>query len=142
MPELKIRILRRDNYTCRFCGHYDRARMTLDHLIPKGWGGSNDPSNLVATCEKCNGEKASVGLYEVLRRHPEIRKKLGPLLDRATPPKRPEKPEEGEKEAQDVHVKIEVGKFPAASDVLAGAGAFVCPIFEEAWPLKERRKTP
>ncbi len=31
---------------------------TLDHVIPRSRGGSNDPANLKPACRKCNGEKS------------------------------------------------------------------------------------
>ena len=109
----------------------------MDHLVPKSWGGSNDPSNLVAMCEPCNGEKASVGLYEFLRRHPEVRERLGPLIDRSIAARPVEEPFERQKE---VEVEVEVASLPSVSEALDGEGKFVCPIFEEACPLAERRK--
>ena len=32
--------------------------MTMDHIMPRAKGGSNDPSNLQVMCEPCNTKKA------------------------------------------------------------------------------------
>jgi 5-methylcytosine-specific restriction endonuclease McrA len=49
--ETRLRILRRDAYRCHYCG---QAANTVDHVIPKAKGGTDDPSNLVAACARCN----------------------------------------------------------------------------------------
>jgi HNH endonuclease len=57
---LRYEILLRDNHTCRYCGATaTEAPMTVDHVIPKALGGSDDPSNLVAACRDCNAGKSS-----------------------------------------------------------------------------------
>lgn len=58
---LRYEILRRDNYACRYCGRAaPEVKLTVDHVIPESLGGrSDDPGNLVAACEDCNGGKAS-----------------------------------------------------------------------------------
>lgn len=45
------RVLKRDNYTCRYCGSAARC---IDHVWAKSNGGSNEISNLVASCYPCN----------------------------------------------------------------------------------------
>jgi hypothetical protein len=34
--------------------------LRVDHVVPKAIGGSDDPTNLVAACESCNGGKSSL----------------------------------------------------------------------------------
>lgn len=53
-------IYRRDKYTCQLCGKEinDRANLTLDHVKSRKRGGSNEVSNLVTACVKCNCSKA------------------------------------------------------------------------------------
>ncbi len=41
----------RDNYTCQKCGLHG---WHVHHIIPKGMGGSDDPSNLETLCEECH----------------------------------------------------------------------------------------
>jgi len=52
----KREILRRDNYTCQYCG----ARvpyLTIDHIVPRRLGGEYKWDNLVAACPDCNHRK-------------------------------------------------------------------------------------
>ena len=44
-------ILERDRYTCYWCG---RLARTVDHVIARVDGGTDDPLNLVAACGPCN----------------------------------------------------------------------------------------
>lgn len=52
----KREILRRDDYTCQYCGRKMRT-LTLDHVIPRRLGGSHSWDNLVAACSPCNRRK-------------------------------------------------------------------------------------
>lgn len=57
---LRYEVLRRDNYTCRYCGaRAPEAKITVDHVVPVALGGTDEPSNLVAACGDCNGGKTS-----------------------------------------------------------------------------------
>ncbi|MFD9276847.1 HNH endonuclease [Streptomyces mirabilis] len=57
---LRYEILRRDRYTCRYCGaSAPDAPMRVDHVTPVALGGTDHPSNLVAACEPCNSGKSS-----------------------------------------------------------------------------------
>lgn len=55
---LRFEILRRDNHRGRYCGS-DDGPLQIDHVVPVSLGGSDDPSNLVASCIECNVGKAS-----------------------------------------------------------------------------------
>lgn len=58
---LRFEILRRDNYTCRYCGaKAPDVRLTVDHVLPVSLGGTDDAANLVTACVSCNSGKASV----------------------------------------------------------------------------------
>ena len=50
------RIYKRDGYQCVYCGSH--RNLTLDHVIPKSRGGTNEWTNLVTSCQKCNLRKA------------------------------------------------------------------------------------
>lgn len=52
----KREILRRDDYTCQYCGRKMRT-LTLDHVIPRRVGGAHTWENLVAACPSCNRRK-------------------------------------------------------------------------------------
>ncbi len=58
-PRVKLtkrEILRRDHYTCQYCG--SRAPyLTIDHVIPRRLGGTHEWENLVAACPSCNHRK-------------------------------------------------------------------------------------
>lgn len=58
----RFEVLRRDNYTCRYCGgRAPNVALTVDHVVPTALGGSDDPSNLVTACAECNSGKSSTG---------------------------------------------------------------------------------
>lgn len=48
---IRVKILERDNYTCQYCG---KKAKTVDHIMPKSKGGTEDSDNLVACCKACN----------------------------------------------------------------------------------------
>ncbi len=52
----KREVLRRDNYTCQYCGRKMR-HLTIDHVIPRHRGGPHTWQNLVAACTTCNRRK-------------------------------------------------------------------------------------
>lgn len=47
-------ILRRDNYTCQYCGDPGN---TIDHIVPLCQGGKSIWMNLVCACRECNQRK-------------------------------------------------------------------------------------
>lgn len=56
----KMRIIRRDNYTCQVCGkHLPDNEVEFDHIIPLSKGGSSEVSNIRLTCFKCNRDKSN-----------------------------------------------------------------------------------
>lgn len=57
---LRYQVLRRDNFTCRYCGGVaPNVVLTVDHVLAVTLGGSDDSSNLVASCRDCNAGKAA-----------------------------------------------------------------------------------
>jgi len=58
--EKRLAIYLHDGLACAYCESAleDCERLTLDHLTPHSRGGSNDPSNLVTCCLKCNSIRA------------------------------------------------------------------------------------
>jgi hypothetical protein len=60
----KLKIFQRDDYKCYLCkkqvelGLKGDLAATVDHVIPKCYGGSSNPSNLNTCCQKCNTKKS------------------------------------------------------------------------------------
>jgi 5-methylcytosine-specific restriction endonuclease McrA len=54
----KREILRRDQYTCQYCGR-SSPHLTVDHVIPRHRGGGHTWENLVAACPACNRRKGN-----------------------------------------------------------------------------------
>lgn len=52
----KREVLRRDNFTCQYCGRKMRF-LTIDHVVPRRQGGGHSWHNLVAACPPCNRRK-------------------------------------------------------------------------------------
>lgn len=54
----RLAIYMRDSFACGYCGADLRsevpANVTLDHLLPLSTGGSNDATNLITACKRCN----------------------------------------------------------------------------------------
>ncbi len=56
--QTKLRVARRDNYTCQECGQLLREHeLEFDHIIPKSLGGTSAEHNVRLTCLKCNRKK-------------------------------------------------------------------------------------
>lgn len=52
---LRFEVLRRDSFTCRYCGRQPpEVVLHLDHIVPVANGGTNDLENLVTACLPCN----------------------------------------------------------------------------------------
>lgn len=47
-------VLRRDNFTCAFCGG---AANTIDHIVPRSKGGESSWLNSISACKRCNERK-------------------------------------------------------------------------------------
>lgn len=54
-PVNRREVLRRDHYSCQYCG--SSKRLTLDHVIPRSKGGKHTWDNVVIACESCNSRK-------------------------------------------------------------------------------------
>jgi len=51
------RIFKRDGNQCVYCG--SKRDLTIDHVMPKSRGGTNEWTNLVTCCSKCNIKKGN-----------------------------------------------------------------------------------
>lgn len=57
----RLAIYLRDGLACAYCcaSIEDGAKLTLDHLTPHSKGGTNEASNLVTCCHKCNSSRGN-----------------------------------------------------------------------------------
>jgi len=56
----KLNVLRRDGYTCVYCGKTGKdCNLEIDHRIPHSKGGDNHISNLFTSCQDCNRKKGT-----------------------------------------------------------------------------------
>jgi len=47
------------NFTCQYCGYDGRdfpnwLQLTIDHIIPRSHGGTDDAENKITVCQACN----------------------------------------------------------------------------------------
>ncbi|EOC0875546.1 HNH endonuclease [Cronobacter malonaticus] len=58
---IRVRILTRDRHICQECQRKGRPHPaeTVDHIIPKAHGGTDDDSNLQALCWSCHKSKTA-----------------------------------------------------------------------------------
>jgi 5-methylcytosine-specific restriction endonuclease McrA len=68
-PAKRLAIYLRDGMACVWCGAgvEDEVKLTLDHLKPYSKGGSNDATNLVTCCHRCNSSRGSRGVMPFAR---------------------------------------------------------------------------
>ena len=57
----RLAIYLRDRFQCAYCGrdlrHAEPREVTLDHLLPRVAGGSNEATNLITACLACNSSR-------------------------------------------------------------------------------------
>jgi HNH endonuclease len=57
---VRYEVLKRDNYTCRYCGAFAPiVILHVDHVVPRKHGGSDKVTNLVTACQDCNSGKSA-----------------------------------------------------------------------------------
>lgn len=58
--KLRFEVLKRDGFTCQYCGaHPPAVLLVLDHITPVAAGGDTTADNLVTACETCNQGKGA-----------------------------------------------------------------------------------
>ena len=68
------RVAGRDGWSCFYCGALGDGSVHLDHVVPRSNGGSDEPDNLVISCEECNRAKGMLpGWWFILSRATGIR---------------------------------------------------------------------
>lgn len=64
-PALRFEILRRDKFTCQYCGRKaPDVQLAVDHIVPFSKGGSCTSDNLTTACVECNSGKADMRLAD------------------------------------------------------------------------------
>ena len=62
----RLALYLRDSFTCAFCKldmkGMDARLITLDHIKPRAQGGTDDPTNLVTACLRCNCVKKDANI--------------------------------------------------------------------------------
>lgn len=55
--------------SCIYCNKMIKKRsdLTVDHVLPKSMGGSDNKENLVISCTKCNKDKKDLLLTQYIR---------------------------------------------------------------------------
>jgi hypothetical protein len=58
---LRFQILKRDRFTCQYCGaQAPQAKVEVEHIVPPKQGGEKtNPDNLVCSCYDCNRGKST-----------------------------------------------------------------------------------
>ncbi len=72
-------IRKRANYLCEYCHSPEKisaTRFTIDHIIPKSLGGSNNLDNLALACRRCNERR-----YNFVAGYDSVTCKIVPLFN-------------------------------------------------------------
>ena len=66
-PGAKRALLKRFNYECLYCAtELNDKSMTVEHLIPRSWGGTCVKSNVALACVTCNNDRGAKDLYSYI----------------------------------------------------------------------------
>lgn len=64
-PSLRFKVLKRDNFTCQYCGRKaPKVELQVDHIIPTSKKGKDKLQNLITSCRECNIGKSNRELKE------------------------------------------------------------------------------
>ncbi len=77
----------RYHFTCVYCGFDGRVfdawmQLSIDHIRPKGSGGTDDPDNLVVACRACNSITSRMQFPAEVSREDIIRQKRQRVAER------------------------------------------------------------
>jgi len=62
---IRFEVFKRDGFRCRYCGASPiREPLTIDHVLPRSKGGTDEAENLVTACWSCNSGKSDTLLSE------------------------------------------------------------------------------
>ena len=75
---LRNTLSERQNHRCCYCGvtmtykhetpDFVQTMMTIEHVVPKSHGGTDDDDNLVAACQSCNSARGITCPYTFVPR--------------------------------------------------------------------------
>lgn len=58
----------RDKYTCQYCGvilgKENKSQLTVDHVVPKLYGGLHNELNLRTSCRTCNSRRGKKSIED------------------------------------------------------------------------------
>lgn len=64
--KLRFEILKRDSFTCCYCGSKPpKVVLEIDHIMPYSKGGSDRIENLITSCFDCNRGKSNIELSSI-----------------------------------------------------------------------------
>lgn len=73
----KAYLLEREQGCCIYCGiHASKAKMEIEHVVPKSKGGTDSLSNLVLSCHACNQAKGNQDIQTYLKGKPAVLKRV------------------------------------------------------------------
>ena len=77
----KAYLLERERGCCIYCGvHAGKAKMQIDHVVPRSKGGTNSLNNLVLSCHECNQAKGSQDVQTYLKGRPSVLRRVKACL--------------------------------------------------------------
>lgn len=66
--KVKYKLYEKKNYTCIYCREkFNKKDLTIDHVLPRRFGGTSKKSNIAVSCRDCNQKKGSLLLTQFLR---------------------------------------------------------------------------
>ncbi len=73
----KAYLLERENRCCIYCGiHASKAKMEIEHVVPKSKGGTDSLNNLVLSCVACNQAKGNQDIQTYLKGKPSVLRRV------------------------------------------------------------------
>lgn len=76
----KRHLIKRDGECCIYCRKKE-VKLSLDHVYPQKYGGSNKLTNLALACIRCNSKKRDLLLTEFIKKYNiQITKQIAEFL--------------------------------------------------------------
>ena len=73
----KAYLLEREQRCCIYCGiHASKAKMEIEHVVPRSRGGTDSLNNLVLSCHECNQAKGSQDVQTYLKGKPNVLRRV------------------------------------------------------------------